>query len=189
MTTKTLTAGIAVIAISATAAFAASHSQTGNPMVGGAPMFQDMNIVENAVNSADHTTLVAAVQAAGLVDTLAGEGPFTVFAPTNAAFDALPEGTVEMLLQPGNLDQLQRILTCHVVATDALWGDIRGMVADDGGAHVIQTVGGCEFTAYFTNGVIQIEDGQGRRASVTIADVIQSNGVIHVIDSVLLPAS
>jgi uncharacterized surface protein with fasciclin (FAS1) repeats len=185
MFTKTLTAGVLALGLSATAAV--TQAQTGNPMVGGAPMYATMNIVENAVNSADHTTLVAAVQAAGLVDTLSGEGPFTVFAPTNAAFAALPEGTVETLLQPENLDQLQRILACHVVATDALWGDIRGMVADDGGAHVIPTVGGCEFTAYFTNGAIQIEDGQGRRANVTIADVIQSNGVIHVIDSVLLP--
>jgi uncharacterized surface protein with fasciclin (FAS1) repeats len=159
-----------------------------NPMVGGAPMFETRNIVENAVNSADHTTLVAAVQAAGLVETLQGEGPFTVFAPTNAAFAMLPEGTVESLLQPANLDQLQQILTCHVVPTRALWGDIRGMVADDGGAHVINTVGGCQFTAYFTNGAIQIEDGQGNRATVTIADVRQSNGVIHVIDHVLLPA-
>jgi uncharacterized surface protein with fasciclin (FAS1) repeats len=187
MFTKSLTAGILAIGLTATAAV--TYAQNSNPMVGGAPMFANMTIVENAVNSADHTTLVAAVQAAGLVDTLSGEGPFTVFAPTNAAFAALPEGTVETLLQPENLDQLQRILTCHVVATNALWGDIRGMVNADGGAHVIQTVGGCEFTAYFNNGVIQIEDGQGRRASVTIADVRQSNGVIHVIDTVLLPGA
>lgn len=189
MLTKSLTTGLLALGLTAGAALAESHAQTGNPMVGGAPMFTDMNIVENAVNSADHTTLVAAVQAAGLVETLSGEGPFTVFAPTNAAFDALPEGTVDTLLQPANLDQLQRILACHVVPTNALWGDIRGMVADDGGAHVIQTVGGCEFTAYFTDGVIEIEDGQGRRAAVTIADVRQSNGVIHVVDTVLLPAS
>ncbi|WP_127560369.1 fasciclin domain-containing protein [Nioella ostreopsis] len=184
MLSKTFTAGILALGLTATAAVTYAQS---NPMVGGAPMFANMNIVENAVNSADHTTLVAAVQAAGLVDTLSSEGPFTVFAPTNAAFAALPEGTVETLLQPENLDQLQRILTCHVVATNALWGDVRGMISDDGGAHVIRTVGGCEFTAYFTDGVIQIEDGQGRRASITIADVRQSNGVIHVIDSVLLP--
>ena len=162
MFTKSLTASVLALALTTGAALAQSQS---NPMVGGAPMFAERNIVENAVNSADHTTLVAAVQAAGLVDTLASEGPFTVFAPTNAAFDALPDGTVETLLLPENLDQLQRILTCHVVATTALWGDIRGMVAGDGGAHVIETVGGCEFTAYYTN------------------------GVIHVIDSVLLPAS
>ncbi len=187
MFNKSLTAGVLALGLTATAAI--SYAQSSNPMVGGAPMYADMNIVENAVNSADHTTLVAAVQAAGLVDTLSGEGPFTVFAPTNAAFDALPDGTVETLLQPENLEQLQHVLTCHVVATNALWGDIRGMVEDDGGAHVITTVGGCQFTAYFNNGVIQIEDGQGRRANVTIADVRQSNGVIHVIDSVLLPAS
>jgi uncharacterized surface protein with fasciclin (FAS1) repeats len=159
-----------------------------NPMVGGAPMYESRNIVENAVNSADHTTLVAAVQAAGLVETLQGEGPFTVFAPTNAAFDMLPEGTVATLLQPDHLDQLRQILTCHVVTTRALWGDIRGMVEDDGGAHVINTVGGCQFTAYYTDGAVEIEDGQGNRATITIADVRQSNGVIHVIDHVLLPA-
>ena len=186
MFTKTLTASVLAIGLTATATITFAQS---NPMVGGAPMFAERNIVENAVNSADHTTLVAAVQAAGLVDTLSSEGPFTVFAPTNDAFAALPDGTVESLLQPENRDQLQRVLTCHVVATNALWGDIRGMVADDGGAHVIETVGGCEFTAYFNNGVIQIEDGAGRRANITIADVRQSNGMIHVIDSVLLPAS
>lgn len=159
-----------------------------NPMVGGAAMFDTRNIVENAVNSADHTTLVAAVQAAGLVDVLQSEGPFTVLAPTNAAFAKLPEGTVETLLRPENLETLRTILTCHVVATRALWGDIRGMIEADGGAHPITTVGGCVFTGRYVDGVIQIEDGQGNLANVTIADVVQSNGVIHVIDTVLLPA-
>ncbi|WP_417694446.1 fasciclin domain-containing protein [Roseibium sp.] len=158
--------------------------------VGGAPMYPSKNIVENAVNSADHTTLVAAVKAAGLVETLSGEGPFTVFAPTNAAFEKLPAGTVETLLKPENKDQLTKILTCHVVAADAMSDAIKKMVADDKGAHPVKTVGGCVFTAStMDDGTIVIEDGQGNKAHVTIADVDQSNGVIHVIDSVLLPAS
>jgi uncharacterized surface protein with fasciclin (FAS1) repeats len=160
-----------------------------NPMVGGAPMFDTKNIVENAVNSADHTTLVAAVQAAGLVETLQGEGPFTVFAPVNAAFDALPAGTVETLLKPENKDQLVKILTCHVVGAKAMSDAIGKMIADDGGMHTVKTVGGCEFTAMMEDGMVKIKDGQGGVATVTIADVVQSNGVIHVIDKVLLPAS
>lgn len=159
-----------------------------NPMVGGAAMFEDKNIVENAVNSADHTTLVAAVQAAGLVETLQSAGPFTVFAPTNAAFAALPDGTVETLLKPENKDQLTKILTCHVVAANALSDAIMKMVDDDKGAHPVATVGGCTFTAKYEGDKIMIEDGQGNIANVTIADVKQSNGVIHVIDKVLLPA-
>jgi uncharacterized surface protein with fasciclin (FAS1) repeats len=159
-----------------------------NPMVGGAPMFEDKNIVENAVNSKDHTTLVAAVQAAGLVETLQGEGPFTVFAPTNDAFAKLPAGTVETLLKPENKDQLVKILTCHVVAANAMSTDISKMVMDDGGEHKVSTVGGCEFTVMEKDGKITIKDGMGNVANVTIADVKQSNGVIHVIDTVLLPA-
>lgn len=159
-----------------------------NPMVGGAAMYEDKNIVENAVNSKDHTTLVAAVQAAGLVETLSGDGPFTVFAPTNDAFAKLPAGTVETLLKPENKDQLTKILTCHVVGTNALAADINKMVADEGGKHTIKTVGGCEFTAMAKDGMLMIEDGMGNVANVTIADVKQSNGVIHVIDTVLLPA-
>jgi uncharacterized surface protein with fasciclin (FAS1) repeats len=159
-----------------------------NPMVGGAPMYEDKNIVENAVNSKDHTTLVAAVQAADLVETLQGEGPFTVFAPTNDAFAKLPAGTVETLLKPENKDQLTKILTCHVVAANALAADINKMIADDGGMHPVKTVGGCEFTAMVEGDAIKIKDGQGNVATVTIADVKQSNGVIHVIDTVLLPA-
>jgi uncharacterized surface protein with fasciclin (FAS1) repeats len=159
-----------------------------NPMVGGAPMYADKNIVENAVNSADHTTLVAAVQAAGLVETLSGEGPFTVFAPVNDAFAALPEGTVETLLMPENKDQLVKILTCHVVATNALSDAIMGMIADDGGAHPVPTVGGCTLSAQMNGDMITLTDETGGVATVTIADVVQSNGVIHVIDRVLLPA-
>lgn len=159
-----------------------------NPMVGGAAMFANKNIVENAVNSKDHTTLVAAVKAAGLVETLSGKGPFTVFAPTNDAFAALPDGTVASLLKPENKDQLTRILTCHVVAANAMSDAIQKMVADDNGAHPVKTVGGCEFTAIYKDGAISLKDGQGNVASVTITDVRQSNGVIHVIDKVLLPA-
>lgn len=166
----------------------AAPALADNPMVGGAAMYADKNIVENAVNSADHTTLVAAVQAAGLVETLQGKGPFTVFAPTNAAFAALPEGTVATLLKPENKDQLVKILTCHVVAADAMADAIRKMVADDKGMHPVKTVGGCEFTAMVSGDMVQIKDGTGGVATVTIADVKQSNGVIHVIDRVLLPA-
>ena len=159
-----------------------------NPMVGGAEMYADKNIVENAVNSADHTTLVAAVKAAGLVETLSGEGPFTVFAPVNAAFDALPAGTVDTLLKPENKDQLTKVLTCHVVAADAMSDAIAGMIADDGGTHPVETVGGCTLQAKMDGDKITLTDETGGVATVTIADVDQSNGVIHVIDKVLLPA-
>ncbi len=173
--------------LTAVAALSASVAFAENPMVGGAAMYEDKNIIENAVNSADHTTLVAAVQAAGLVETLQGEGPFTVFAPTNEAFAKLPAGTVETLLKPENKDQLVKILTCHVVAANALSTDIVGMIEADGGSHVVPTVGGCEFTVTTKDGKVMIEDGMGNIANVTIADVKQSNGVIHVIDTVLLP--
>ncbi len=160
-----------------------------NPKVGGAAMFEDKNIIENALNSADHTTLVAAVKAAGLVETLSGPGPFTVLAPTNEAFAKLPAGTVENLLKPENKETLVKILTCHVIAANAMSGDIVGMIEADGGKHKVKTVGGCEFTLMTKDGKVMIEDGQGNVATVTIADVKQSNGVIHVIDTVLLPAS
>jgi transforming growth factor-beta-induced protein len=164
-------------------------AQMANPMVGGAEMPATNDIVTNAMNSADHTTLVAAVAAAGLVETLQGEGPFTVFAPTNAAFAALPAGTVESLLEPQNLDTLAQILTCHVVAAEAFSSDIIGMIQADGGTHPVETVGGCTLQATAANGGIMLTDEQGRSAMVTIADVDQSNGVIHVIDDVLLPAA
>lgn len=176
---------LAALALLASTTFAMAE----NPMVGGAAMYDSKTIVENAVNSADHTTLVAAVQAAGLVDTLNGEGPFTVFAPTNDAFAKLPAGTVETLLKPENKDQLTKILTCHVVGAKALAADVQKMVADDGGMHTVKTVGGCEFTAMVEGDKVKIKDGQGNVATVTIADVMQKNGVIHVIDTVLLPAS
>jgi uncharacterized surface protein with fasciclin (FAS1) repeats len=160
-----------------------------NPMVGGAAMFEDKDIIDNAVNSADHTTLVAAVQAAGLVDTLKGAGPFTVFAPINAAFDALPAGTVETLLMPENKDQLTGILTYHVVAGDIQSPDLVKMIQDAGGTLSVATVQGGELSFSIDGGAVKITDGAGGVATVTIADVNQSNGVIHVIDKVLLPAS
>lgn len=182
----TLTAAALSLLAGTGGALADAHG-TGNPMVGGAPMFADRTIVENAANSADHTTLVAAVQAAGLVGTLSGEGPFTVFAPTDAAFAALPEGTVESLLMPENLETLQRILACHVVAAEVFSEALVGMIAADGGEHPVATVGGCTLRASLVDGKVTITDEQGNAATVTIADVDQSNGVIHVIDRVLLP--
>jgi uncharacterized surface protein with fasciclin (FAS1) repeats len=158
-----------------------------NPMVGGAPMMENKNIVENAVNSKDHTTLVAAVKAAGLVETLSGPGPFTVFAPTNAAFAKLPPGTVEMLVKPENKAKLTKILTCHVVAANALSPAIAKMIKDDKGTHPVKTVGGCVLQAKMAGEKITLTDENGNVATVTIADVKQSNGVIHVIDTVLLP--
>lgn len=158
-----------------------------NPMVGGAEMPPSKNIVENAMNSKDHTTLVAAVKAAGLVETLQGKGPFTVFAPTNEAFAALPAGTVDSLMKPENKEKLAKILTCHVVAAKAMAADVAKMVKDDGGAHKVKTVGGCELTLKDNMGKITVTDENGTVADVTIADVVQSNGVIHVIDKVLLP--
>ncbi len=177
-----------IIAPAAALAAFAGAALAANPEVGGAPMFEEKNIIENAVNSADHTTLVAAVQAAGLVETLQGEGPFTVFAPTNDAFDMLQAGTVEDLLKPENKDMLVKVLTCHVVAANALSDAIGQMIADDGGTHPVPTVGGCTLQAKMDGEMIVLEDERGRTATVTIADVKQSNGVIHVIDTVLLPA-
>ncbi|MDF1728387.1 MAG: fasciclin domain-containing protein [Sulfitobacter sp.] len=159
-----------------------------NPQVGGADMMADMTIVENASAAPNLTTLVAAVQAAGLVDTLAGEGPFTVFAPTNAAFGMLSEESLNALMMEENKAQLAQILTCHVVAAEAFAADIGKMIADDGGAHDVPTVGGCTLSAYMDGDKVMLRDENGREATVTIADVDQSNGVVHVIDRVLLPA-
>jgi uncharacterized surface protein with fasciclin (FAS1) repeats len=156
-------------------------------MVGGAAMFPTKTIVENAVNSADHTTLVAAVQAAGLVDTLNSKGPFTVFAPTNAAFAKLPAGTVETLLMPENKDMLTKILTCHVLSGADTAKMLSDAVAGVGGRGQFTTVGGCKVTGWVEGGMFMLQDEKGGIATVTIADVMQSNGVIHVIDTVLLP--
>ena len=181
------TLSVAILALSTVTAFAESHG--GNPMVGGAEMFDTKNIVENAVNSADHTTLVAAVQAAGLVETLQGAGPFTVFAPTNEAFAKLPAGTVETLLKPENKDMLTKILTCHVVGKAVMAEALEGMIADDKGTHPVPTLGGCTLQATYEGDMIKLTDEMGNVATVTIADVKQSNGVIHVIDTVMLPKS
>ena len=178
---KTLIASL-LLGLVSTAALAAM-----NPMVGGSEMFPAKNIVENAMNSKDHTTLVAAVVAAGLVDTLKSAGPFTVFAPTNEAFAALPAGTVEGLLKPENKASLTKILTCHVVGAKAMAADVMSMVKADGGMHKVKTVGGCELTLKIEGDMVKITDESGGVATVTIADVAQSNGVIHVIDKVLLP--
>lgn len=188
MTYKTLITTLLAATTTASLAFAASHSETDNPMVGGAAMFPDKTIVENALNSADHTTLVAAVKAADLVETLMSKGPFTVFAPTNAAFDMISDESLNALLLPENKAQLQKILTCHVVAANAMSDAIAGMIADDGGMHAVPTVGGCTLQAKMEGDKITLTDENGREATVTIADVRQSNGVIHVIDRVLLPA-
>ncbi|HRX37228.1 MAG TPA: fasciclin domain-containing protein [Aestuariivirga sp.] len=156
-------------------------------MVGGAEMYPSKNIIENAVNSKDHTTLVAAVKAAGLVETLSGPGPFTVFAPTNEAFAKLPAGTVDNLLKPENKEMLTKILTYHVIPAAAMSGDVTKMIMDDGGKHDVKTVSGDTLTLMSKDGKIMIMDESGQTATVTIADVKQSNGVIHVIDAVLLP--
>ena len=156
-------------------------------MVGGAAMYPSKNIVENAVNSKDHTTLVAAVKAAGLVETLQSKGPFTVFAPTNAAFDKLPKGTVETLLKPENLKTLQTILTYHVVAGKMNAKDIAKAIKAGKGKAMLKTVSGGTLTASMKGKDLILTDEKGGMSKVTIADVNQSNGVIHVVDTVLLP--
>ena len=180
--------------LSAAAAFAIGVSAMAVPvlaedtvMVGGAEMYPSKNIIENAVNSKDHTTLVAAVKAAGLVETLSGAGPFTVFAPTNDAFAKLPAGTVDNLLKPENKEMLVKVLTYHVVAANAMSDAVNKMIVDDGGKHEVKTVSGGMLTLTSKDGKIMIMDESGQTATVTIADVKQSNGVIHVIDTVLLP--
>ncbi len=162
-------------------------AQEKTVMVGGAAMYPSKNIVQNAVNSKDHTTLVAALKAAGLVDTLSGPGPFTVFAPTNEAFARLPKGTVDNLLKPENKDKLVKILTYHVVKADAMADAIKKMIKDNGGKHTIYTVSGGMLVAMMKGDKIELQDENGGIATVTIANVKQSNGVIHVIDHVLLP--
>lgn len=157
-----------------------------NPDVGGAPMFENKNIVENAVNSADHTTLVAAVKAAGLVDALMGEGPFTVFAPVNDAFAALPAGTVDTLLKPENKDTLTKVLTAHVVAGDLKLADLRAEVGSDGYAN-LKTLSGDALSVKFKGDKAMVYSESRNIGTITIGDVDQSNGVIHVVDAVLVP--
>lgn len=183
MTFTTLKSTIAalVVATSATTAFAM------NPEVGGAPMFEDKNIVENAVNSKDHTTLVAAVQAAGLVETLQSPGPFTVFAPVNAGFEELPAGTVDTLLKPENKDTLTKVLTSHVVAGKMSGADLMAKAQANGGRYNMVAVSGDALTAVVKGSNLYIFDESGGASKVSIADVNQSNGVIHVVEDVLLP--
>lgn len=157
-------------------------------MVGGAEMYPSKNIVENAVNSKDHTTLVAAVKAAELVEVLKSEGPFTVFAPTNSAFEDLPAGTVESLLKEENQKKLQAVLTYHVIAGDYKASDIVSAIKKGNGKASFDTVNGGKVSAMLDGDKVKLSDAAGNVATVTIADVDQSNGVIHVIDTVLLPA-
>lgn len=175
-------ATISALIIAASAAYAA------NPDVGGAAMFSDKNIIENAVNSADHTTLVAAVKAVGLVDALMGDGPFTVFAPVNDAFAALPAGIVESLLQPENKATLTKVLTAHVVAGNLSGAKLMSMArsSPDGFVH-LETLSGDALSAQVRGNKLYIYDENGNASRVTIADVKQSNGVIHVVNKVLLP--
>jgi uncharacterized surface protein with fasciclin (FAS1) repeats len=180
-------AAASAVALSVLVAFVAPGQAQTPVTVGGAPMYANKNIIENAVNSKDHTTLVAAVKAAGLVETLSGAGPFMVFAPTNAAFAALPAGTVETLLKPENKAALVKVLTSHVVGKSVLAAAITKMVMDDNGMHQVKTLSGAMLTAKTANGMLTLTDESGGTATVTIADVVQSNGVIHVIDKVLLP--
>lgn len=167
--------------------FAFTSNAQKTVMVGGAAMYPNKNIIENAVNSKDHTTLVAAVKAADLVETLKGKGPFTVFAPTNEAFDKLPKGTVETLLKPENKKMLQNILTYHVVAGKWNAAAIAKAIKAGKGKAVIKAVNGGTLTAWMEGKDLYITDEKGGKAKVTIADVNQSNGVIHVVDAVLLP--
>jgi uncharacterized surface protein with fasciclin (FAS1) repeats len=175
-----------VLAFSVGAAFPVAASAK-NPMVGGAPMYASKNIVENAVNSKDHTTLVAAVKAAGLVDTLAGPGPFTVFAPTNAAFAKLPAGTVETLVKPENKATLTKILTYHVVPGTYTAKDLMKLAKDGGGEAQLKTVEGEPLIVQTKGKKVYVTDAKGSTATVTTANVMQSNGVIHVINGVLQP--
>src|SRR5580693_3913435 len=175
---------LAMVAVAVTSAVAGMK----NPVVGGQEMYPTKNIIENAVNSADHTTLVAAVKAAGLVDTLSGPGPFTVFAPTNAAFAKLPAGTVDTLLKPENKATLTKVLTYHVVPGRMTAVNLMKAVKDGEGEAHLKTVAGEDLIVKQAGpGKLTVTDAKGDVAMVTIADVLQSNGVIHVVDTVMLP--
>lgn len=180
-----LTLALGLNAMSPAAAQMKDKEQTVT--VGGAPMYPSKNIVQNAVNSKDHTTLVAAVKAAGLVDTLQSPGPFTVFAPTNDAFAKLPAGTVDTLLKPENKKTLTNVLTYHVVAGRLTAKDLMDKVKAGNGKAMFKTVEGDDLTVAEKDGKLWIWDAKGNTAQVTIRNVMQSNGVIHVIDTVLLP--
>ena len=164
-----------------------ASAQMSDPMVGGAMMYPSKNIVENAMASPDHTTLVAAVKAAGLVDTLQGAGPFTVFAPTNEAFAKLPAGTVDTLVKPENKAMLVKILTYHVVPGRMTAKDLKSAIKAGGGKATLTTVEGEPLVATMSMGKLMLTDAKGGMSTVTIPNVIQSNGVIHVVDTVLMP--
>ena len=183
MRTFKLTLAIAL----GSAAMLAGTAGARNPMVGGAAMYPTRNIVENAVNSKDHTTLVAAVKAAGLVDTLAGPGPFTVFAPTNEAFGQLPAGTVDTLLNPENKGTLTGVLTYHVVPGRYTAGQIAALAARHKGVATLKTVEGENLRFMKSGSGWAVVDAKGGKARISIANVMQSNGVIHVVDRVLMP--
>lgn len=182
---STLKAAAAAVSL----AFAASGALAAEKtvMVGGAAMYPSKTIVDNAVNSKDHTTLVAAVQAAGLVDTLKSPGPFTVFAPTNAAFNKLPAGTVDTLVKPENKDTLTKILTYHVVPGRMTASNLMAAIKAGHGKATLTTVQGEPLTASMMGGTLTLTDAKGGMSHVTIKDVLQSNGVIHVVDTVLMP--
>jgi uncharacterized surface protein with fasciclin (FAS1) repeats len=182
-----MTVGFGVSSISAQEMKDDKMMKTGNPMVGGAAMYKNKNIVENAMNSTDHTTLVAAVKAADLVATLQGKGPFTVFAPTNTAFTALPAGTVDTLLKPENKAMLAKILTYHVVAGNMDSKKIAKAIKKGNGKAMFKTVAGGMLTASMNGNSLVLTDEKGGTSTVTIANVKQSNGVIHVVDTVLMP--
>jgi len=183
-----MTVGFGASSISAQEMKDDKMMKSGNPMVGGAAMYKNKNIVENAINSKDHTTLVAAVKAAGLVETLQGKGPFTVFAPTNSAFDMLPAGTVDTLVKPENKAMLTKILTYHVVAGNMDSKKIMKAIKKGDGKAMLKTVSGGTLTATMEGNNLILTDEKGGRSKVTIANVKQSNGVIHVVDTVLMPS-
>ena len=185
-----LTTGVAIsfAGVNIASAQMMGHNMSSKTvMVGGAAMYPSKNIVENAVNSKDHTTLVAAVKAAGLVETLSGPGPFTVFAPTNAAFAKLPAGTVDSLVKPENKATLTKILTYHVVPGRLTATDLTAKIKAGGGKAMLTTVQGEDLTVTAKGGKVLLTDAKGGKSTVTIADVMQSNGVIHVVDTVLMP--
>ena len=180
---------VALVSTTATAQMDKTTTTETTVMVGGAAMYPSKTIVENAVNSKEHTTLVAAVKAGELVETLSGAGPFTVFAPTNAAFEKLPAGTVETLLKAENKKMLQTVLTYHLVAGKLSAADIVAKIKTGGGTATVTTVAGADLTLAMKGNKVEITDASGGKAYVTIADVNQSNGVIHVVDGVLVPKS
>ncbi len=183
MKTKFVVLCLAIVTMSAPMLIAGSK----DPMVGGAAMYASKDIIDIAVNSKDHTTLVAAVKAAGLVDTLKGPGPFTVFAPTNEAFAKLPAGTVETLLKPENKEMLTKILTYHVVAGRISAAELKKQIREGNGQATLKTVSGGTLIAMLQGSSIVLKDEKGGMSTVTIPNVFQSNGVIHVVDAVVLP--